>query len=221
MKVASKLFTQTIDLNETPICSLVIENPNLFYRLVTGLISDADFDLLVFSVNNEPVSIEKYTEITTDLFNLDFGSKKIENLLLRKVRQEFEFPDAREEFNKIRNELSQLLDKVLLDFDFPIVYTKDFDVGDLLKTFSLKISQQFYDKTSMFLEYFKIVNEIKNVNIFFTINIKSIFTSEEFDAFQKECKYQKYCLIDIENAVFPYKAENEFSIIIDKDLCEL
>ena len=80
MRIVHKDISNPIIINENKINILVLENKKFFIDKINELINqiNGDYgDYFLFDLNDEELLISKNCEILTDLFSLDFDSKKI------------------------------------------------------------------------------------------------------------------------------------------------
>ena len=86
MRIVHKDISNPIIINENKINILVLENKKFFIDKINELINqiNGDYgDYFLFDLNDEELLISKNCEILTDLFSLDFDSKKIKSAILK------------------------------------------------------------------------------------------------------------------------------------------
>lgn len=101
---------------------------------------------------------------------------------------------------------------------YSISYECDMDVTSILKSYKVQLEEDYDGLPELFLNYIKILHQLCNISIFFTINLKDYFNSNDIREIYKFCLYEKIILINLGNSEKGcYTSEKRY--IIDSDLC--
>ena len=85
MMLAFPFIEKPVEFFENKTSVIVIENPKMFRKTVSGFIeqSEGENGDLILSEKFEPIEFSKKVAVVSDIFNIDFSSKKI----LAKINQ--------------------------------------------------------------------------------------------------------------------------------------
>ncbi|MCI9518831.1 MAG: type II-A CRISPR-associated protein Csn2 [Clostridia bacterium] len=201
---------------------LIIENTSEFFALVSELKSQfagEDGNFILLKEDNR-ISFEKFGDIVSDVFDIDFVSKKIISSLYKKLDNLSKEDTLRLHLNKVNTCLAEfyndLFDKIDLSLTFDEVET-----SDLLKTANVSL-QVIYDSClEKIVCYINAMTQLKSIEFFVFVHLKSILSDNELDLLYKHCEREKVGLILIESCANRKKLSNEVAIIITSDLCEI
>lgn len=212
-----------ISLEEGNINVLEIYNKKLFYNLIT-ILNKSDNDMednqIVLMQNDERISIGKNVFVLTDVFNIDFNSKKILNKLYStlienvKNRQDDELENIT---LKLRNYLIEEINE--LPFEFSI--KSELELNDLLKAFELKIDTICYTTIVEKIEFIiDIISTLKIATILVIPNLKIYLDENELIEIYKYSIYNNVQLLIIENSNSEELLKYEIKNIIDEEFDE-
>ena len=179
-------FENKINFKEDKVNILEVYNKKLFCTIINFLNNqcndeeDEDNQIVLLDGDNRK-SIRQNVYILSDLFNIDFESKKIMNRIYNlieqniKNRQDFEL----EELSlKLRNFLIQEINE--LPFEFNI--ESEINVQNLIKSFNLRIDKSNYNSIVDKVEFIiNILSTLKIASILIIPNLK-VFLNDESEA---------------------------------------
>ena len=212
-----------ISLEEGNINVLEIYNKKLFYNLIT-ILNESDNSMednqIVLMQNNERVSIGKNVFVLTDIFNIDFNSKKILNKLYSTLIENIKNRQDDELENitlKLRNYLIEEINE--LPFEFSI--KSELELNDLLKAFELKIDTMCYTTIVEKIEFITdIISTLKIATILVIPNLKIYLDENELLEIYKYSIYNNVQLLVIENSNSEELLKYEIKNIIDEEFDE-
>ena len=212
-----------ISLEEGNINVLEIYNKKLFYNLIT-ILNESDNSMednqIVLMQNNERVSIGKNVFVLTDIFNIDFNSKKILNKLYSTLIENIKNRQDDELENitlKLRNYLIEEINE--LPFEFSI--KSELELNDLLKAFELKIDTMCYTTIVEKIEFITdIISTLKIATILVIPNLKIYLDENELLEIYKYSIYNNVQLLVIENSNSEELIKYEIKNIIDEEFDE-
>ena len=212
-----------ISLEEGNINVLEIYNKKLFYNLIT-ILNESDNDMednqIVLMQNDERISIGKNVFVLTDVFNIDFNSKKILNKLYSTLIENIKNRQDDELENitlKLRNYLIEEINE--LPFEFSI--KSELELNDLLKAFELKIDTIYYTTIVEKIEFIiDIISTLKIATILVIPNLKIYLDENELIEIYKYSIYNNVQLLIIENSNSEELLKYEIKNIIDEEFDE-
>jgi len=204
---------------------IVIENPHEFYNVVNTLNTQTSsscegFVLTEYDTMKE-IQLSKESDILIDYFNMEFNSKKIQNLINSKAIQLINNSELRVDFAESAKQITKFIDSVISRLEIRTISEKEIELIDILKLGNLKILEWYSTPLEMIVNYINIITKLKRIDILFLVNVKQILTEEEMLQLYKHCSYIKLNLVLIESKVPVRKLEDEEVIHIDDDLCEV
>ncbi len=218
-------FENKINFKEDKVNILEVYNKKLFCTIINFLNNqcndeeDEDNQIVLLDGDNRK-SIRQNVYILSDLFNIDFESKKIMNRIYNlieqniKNRQDFEL----EELSlKLRNFLIQEINE--LPFEFNI--ESEINVQNLIKSFNLRIDKSNYNSIVDKVEFIiNILSTLKIASILIIPNLKVFLNDEELVEIYKYSIYNNINLLIIENNKYEKLLKYEQKNIIDEEFDE-
>lgn len=201
---------------------LEIYNKKFFRRMIEILNGEeeAENNEIVLLDNEKRVELKKNVLVFTDLFNIDFNSKKIitkiYNELIESIKKRQD--DELENLTiKLRNYLIEEINE--LPFEFNI--NSEMEINDLLKAFNLKIDTTCYTTIVEKIEFIiNIIANLKMATILVIPNLKVYLEKEEIIEIYKYSLYNNIKLLILENSSNEKIENYEIKNIIDKEFDE-
>lgn len=211
-----------ITFEEGKINVLEIYNKKFFRRMIEILNGEeeAENNEIVILDNEKRVELKKNVLVFTDLFNIDFNSKKIitkiYNELIESIKKRQD--DELENLTiKLRNYLIEEINE--LPFEFNI--NSELEINDLLKAFNLKIDTTCYTTIVEKIEFIiNIIANLKMATILVIPNLKVYLEKEEIIEIYKYSLYNNIKLLILENSSNEKIENYEIKNIIDKEFDE-
>ena len=211
-----------ITFEEGKINVLEIYNKKFFRRMIEILNGEeeAESNEIVLLDNEKRVELKKNVLVFTDLFNIEFNSKKIitkiYNELIESIKKRQD--DELENLTiKLRNYLIEEINE--LPFEFNI--NSELEINDLLKAFNLKIDTTCYTTIVEKIEFIiNIIANLKMATILVIPNLKVYLEKEEIIEIYKYSLYNNIKLLILENSSNEKIENYEIKNIIDKEFDE-
>ena len=212
-----------IVFEEGKINVLEIYNKKLFYNLITILNendSGQEDNQIVLFEDGIRVSIEKNVFVLTDMFNVDFNSKKITNKLYNLLAENIK----NRQYNELENislELRNYLIEEINELPFEFNMKSELELSDLLKAFDLKIDTMCYTSVVEKIEFFiAIISILKIATILVIPNLKTYLDDDELLEIYKYSIYNNVKLLVIESKSSDELLKYETKNIIDEEFDE-
>lgn len=221
LKLISRELELPIILSEEYVRLLIIENPTLFYNIVSQLnsqINGGSGSFVLFSDNQE-ISVESNGELIYDYYNFDFNDKKLLSLLYKTIEKEV----ASYHIEKI-HQANTYLNCLMMDIleDLPFAFSlDDITTNALLKALAVKFEVDYETLEEKIICLINILIELKKCKFIIFVNLKSILSDEQLLHIYHHCNLEKICLLLIENSQLRTKLSMEKALIVTEDRCEI
>ena len=220
MKLAHFELEQPIEFEQEKIISWVIEDSQTFWKFSKELINQINGISGKFVLSNDlkTLKLESDAQIITSLFDVDFSSKKITNLISKRLLRTVAEDEYLIKFNEIAKDIKFFLEEVVSDADLP-VEIGDFEQDDLIKLANIKASESnlFFENL---VNYLELVLNLLCPKLLVLVNIKQYLNVKQLEDFKKFLMYQ-----DVSVLFLDYMFSNNIkcdskTYFLDKDLCE-
>lgn len=224
MRIVHKDISNPVIINENKINVLVLENKKFFIDKINELINqiNGDYgDYFLFDLNDEELSISKNCEILTDLFSLDFDSKKIKSVIFNELKNISNSEVFYIKIRELEKNIRDLILEIMYESDFELELDEDFDITKLLKIYDISISKSYDTLIEKFITYIDILTDVLKIKVIFCVNLLNLFDEVDRIEIYKYLLLKKKKVVFIENYYESYDLEYEYKYIIDKDICEI
>lgn len=217
-------FENKINFDEEKVNILEIYDKKLFRNLISDINEqcngEEENNNIILIKDSKRQKINKTIYLLTDLFNIDFNTRKIINKIYSLIAQNIKNRQD-DELEKIILQLRKYLIEEINEIPFEFNMNSEIDIGDLLKIFEVKIDSTCYTTIAEKVEF--IINLIANLKIAEILvipNLKSYLNEEELVEIYKYSIYNNIKLLIIENnksnKILKYEQKN----IIDENFDE-
>ncbi|MBQ8472411.1 MAG: type II-A CRISPR-associated protein Csn2 [Bacilli bacterium] len=222
MNLKISYFDNNLSFNNESIQVIEIENKKMFYRLISDLVllknGEKLNELYFFDDKNEELNIGSRVEVYVDFFQIDLNSKKNISALTKKISSNLTDIEKDELFNSFKK-LYKSFNRILNEFELPIVINDNLIIEDILKLFkiSFKASNDLLDNLLLLIE----IEKSLNLNeILFFINLKQYLNKDELEELYKYAIYNSIKIVLIDSQSYGATINYEKKLIIDNDLEE-
>lgn len=216
-------INNVFEINNGFVNSLVIENRDLFFRLLkdVSLAVEGIEGSAVLSKEHKPISFPKNVEILSDFINFDINNKS----LITKITSALEKASLDEEnymeTQRLMGEIEVQLSKWAFEFPCDIVPTKITPLS-LIKSAGIELRNSYegrFGEAEKLLDYMELVREFDCDKLFITVNMRAFFADDIVEKFIETVISNEIKLLMIENKSYSIlKGEKRYTI--DEDLCE-
>lgn len=222
MKLVHPDFFFPIEISETEIPILILENPICFRKFIRQIREQADGKegRWVFSENNQPLKIAKTCELILDPFALDVNQKKMLAFLYERVEKYalssellLSWNHTQSYFQKVTEELLSVTD------EFALINRDEISITEFLKFMDVRFEENANDMIEYMIDYMRISAQTLGTRLFVLCNLKLFFDSQEIEYLYEQALYHKFCLLLVEGKVPDQKDKKEKWLIVDKDNC--
>lgn len=220
MKLAHFMLEQPLNFNQDKIVSWVIEDSQHFWKFTCELLKQNQGEIGNFVLSNslKTLKLDTDVEIMTGPFDIDFSSKKITNMIAKKLLKTSIDDDYSMQFEEISQKIKSLLNELVIDANLP-VEVGDLEQDDLIKVANVKINQsdKFFEHLTNYLE---LILNLSNPKLLICINVKPFIKQEDMIEFNQFLLYQDVCVLFIDYLYSPNIICDTHTYFLDKDLCE-
>lgn len=216
-------FEEKIVFKDGYVNIIEIYNKKLFYNIIKLLnCYNSEYDnQIVLYENDKRIEIEKNVFVLSDIFNIDYNSKKIINKLYNIISDNV-YNRQDDELENINLKLRSYLIEEINELPFEFSINSDIDVNDILKLYNLKIDTDCYDSLVDNIEYIiNIISTLKIASVLVIPNLKVYLDEKELLEIYKYSIYNNVRLLIIENnkceKIMKYERKN----IIDEEFDEI
>lgn len=220
MKLVYKDVGHIIKFEKGYACELVVENKNLFLRIATDLVSQADGSSgdAIMSINNKPVEMARYADVTTQFAPFELNRKSLINKLINALERKAVDGENYSLSNDLLNRIERFVAEISDDFDLECECTK-LSVGNILKSLGIEIVSEDKHSLEQLLDYMEMVRRFDRDRLFIMINLRTYFSDNDTYEFIKSACSHDFSLLLLESTAFSALPDTK-RYIIDEDLCE-
>lgn len=219
MKLVNYEYDLNCDIN-TGLNYLVVENHKLFRTMIEKLRHQIlnEAGKYILSDGNTDIDLHKKSKLITDPFELEFNKstvlKNVYSDLKGMVEDEFFY----EKTLKLQCEINQFLSELISEYEIELEYDDKFDVLKFMKAIDLKVAGEHESFLDKIVIYMKTMNLLLGIKYFFFVNLSTYLEENEIEELRKECEYNEYTVVLIENK---YYNNGKEITLIDDDLCRV
>lgn len=214
-KLETRLSSEKINI-------VVAENASTFCGICGDLfdaINGCGEEFVLVNDEDKEVGLAKVGLIISNPFEVDIHDKKLAGKLYtelsRILDENFSF-----ETTKIGDDIAELMKKLDAESPVPIDYEEVLPTQGLLKMCGVSVKEDCDSLAEKLGNYLSAVFLLCGISCVFFVNLKSYFTDAELEEIYKLMRYNNVLCLSLESAV-RNKRDDEFTLIIDNDLCEI
>ncbi len=221
MKLSHVDFQTQFDLSSENFHCLVVEDPHTFAKYCEELNDGINEDSGNFCLcdNDKIFKMGKYCLMISDILNLEEDGKKMTNKIFSDLKNIAD-NEYLAEWYKLKQEILCFLGKINSSSLCALEYDEENDVSTLFKAFNVRLNHEGNSLLEKLVIYIKANAFYLGIKYFFFVNLKCFLRKEELLLLHKEASLSGVGIFLLENT-FREKIENEKTVVVDKDLCEI
>lgn len=221
MKLNVNYIDNSLNINDSNVLCVEIENKKYFYRFIKDLTNISNGigneDVIVYEDDKE-INLTNKIKILVNYFDLELNNKKLSNDIVKYINdnidEEIKFKLSQEILKIIK-----IYKNVLNEFDIPLVIDENLSVESITK--NLKIS---LDEKSELLENLLLLIDLERTikcnELLVFVNLKQYLSKEELNELYKYSLYNKIKIILVDSQCYGVTLNYEKKLIIDESLEE-
>ena len=219
-------FEKKINFEENTVNVLEIYNQKLFSNFIRCINEQSNGEeeednKIVLMDEEKRVKIGRSVYVLTDLFNIDFNSKKIISKIYNVLDQNVKNRQDNEVENiilQLRNYLIEEINEIPFEFNI----NSEIEILDLLKIFNVKIDKSCYTTMVEKIEFIiNVLSNLKIAEILVIPNLKTYLDENEIIEIYKYSMYNNIKLLVVENIRSEELLKYENKNIIDENFDEI
>ena len=176
MKLKINGFDNEIVFNEENINVLLIEDVKCFSHIIEVLndkINGIELnEIFLLDEKNEELRMDKRMYLLLDIFNIDYNSKKVLNVIYKLISDNIE-KNQDYEMEKRTSELRHYIIQEINELPFEFVMKNEIEITEILKLYNLKIDSENYISVLERIELLiDIISTMKIADILIIPNLK-------------------------------------------------
>lgn len=224
MKLSYANSIMSIDVKEDCVSTLIVENKQLFRKMVLELASQltGEEGPWVLGDKEKLLSIDKSIHFVQNPLCTDMNQKSI----LTKLQKDLisTCNDLVVEVSQINQRLQSLYATLSASYPLELEYNEYATAQDLIKLGGFSFYQMPTDDLLGLLSYIEVVNDLLHPPLFVLVNLGAIANCDELQVFYKSITAKNINVICLESNVDnlgPIDKNRENRYILDKDYCLL
>ncbi len=222
MKLVHPDFFFPIEISETEIPILILENPICFRKFIRELREQAEGreGRWVLSEDNAPLKIAATCELILDPFALEVNQKKMLTSLYDRIEKTAASSELLLSWNQAESYFQKVTEELLSASDeFSLIYRNDISIIDFLKFMNVRFEEDTNDVMEYIIDYMRMSAQVTGTRLFVLCNLKLFFDSQEIEYLYEQAQYDKFYLLLVEGYTPDQKKKEEKWLIVDKDNC--
>lgn len=220
MKLAHIALENQIDFKDDKIVFWDIEDTQIYYEFVKELKNQIDGEdgNFVLSSNLKSIKLDSNAEIIVGPFDMDFDSKKIANLISKRIVKTAVEDEYFIKFQTIEKSIMEYLRNLIIDADLP-VEVGPIEIENLIKASSFKTSESnsFYDNL---VNYVSLLLNLSKPKLLILVDIKRYIKPESFTQFLNFLQYEDINVLFVDCFLRKILNNGARTYFLDKDHCE-
>ena len=209
-----------IDISETYVPSLVIEEPTFFRSVLTDLYAQTSGEdgRFTLSNNDKNMPFGTWVEVIDNCLQLNLNTKPLVNKILSAMEKTAMAEDLFLETVNLLQQLEVYVNKLAFSFDCDIVCERC-TVAGVLKGIGIALRDDYEDPLERLADYMELVREFDRDKLFVLVNLRTCFADSHLNRFLETVRTHGYRVLLLD-CFARDKLELEKRITIDNDLCE-
>lgn len=195
---------------DKPIIQIIFENNVDFRNFIENI-----EDNVIFSENDESLELNKKVIIINNIYDIDINDKKNITFLYKNIVNQLS-EKQKESFDKINNELLNVIKDINNTNDYGIDFEDSFDITKILNLYQVKFCLDEKNYLEKLTKYIEITSRVSKINTFISFSLIRILSEEEVNFLVKELSFNKINLIDFD---FQNSKKEIKYYEIDEDWC--
>ena len=174
MMLSYEYLNDAVELSNSKIPVLVIENKKIFRQALRSFLDDTVEELFTFSQDFKPFDFNKRGFFISNAIDLDFQNKKLVNKI-NSLMQKTAVNECGEDLASIQTLLINLFDKLNKMYDFEYDSNFEIDYSSILKLLQFNIDTSSHDLPQLLISYIILLNKYLKFDFFDNNELEGIY----------------------------------------------
>jgi CRISPR type II-A-associated protein Csn2 len=191
--------------NDNTIPTIIAEDFSCLFQLQHDLSKQCDGEIGDFSIydDDKVFNFENEVEIIDNPFSININSRKTINYLYKHLAKNFSSSPYIGDFNKISNQIFELLDNLKKDTFYNFIYDKSIDIDDIIKITSVRYNVSYRNPDELLCSYIDILKETSKIKIVFFFHLLYLFPENVVLQILQHCRRNNFMPIIVEKSSSP------------------
>ena len=180
MMLSYEYLNDAVELSNSKIPVLVIENKKIFRQALRSFLDDTVEELFTFSQDFKPFDFNKRGFFISNAIDLDFQNKKLVNKI-NSLMQKTAVNECGEDLASIQTLLINLFDKLNKMYDFEYDSNFEIDYSSILKLLQFNIDTSSHDLPQLLISYIILLNKYLKFDLFVLHSLYDFLDNNELE----------------------------------------
>lgn len=226
MKIILPAFDTHLEFIDNYINVIQVENPTLLTNFISSIhmltLKESPPEKILLVEDDDFLDFSKSCTLLTDLFNIEFNSKKLITKICSKINTFYlDQYELKVELETLIHKMSLNLKTILLNFDFEVSASDNIEISDLIKFLQVKIDlisgSPLLDTLLLFID---INSEFQVSNLLIFVNLKKYFSEDDLITIYKHAINKQICILTFEQGCPQNLLKYEQRLFIDNNFNE-
>lgn len=218
MMFSYEYLNDAVELSNSKIPVLVIENKKIFRQALRSFLDDTVEELFTFSQDFKPFDFNKRGFFISNAIDLDFQNKKLVNKI-NSLMQKTAVNECGEDLASIQTLLINLFDKLNKMYDFEYDSNFEIDYSSILKLFQFNIDTSSHDLPQLLISYIILLNKYLKFDLFVLHSLYDFFDNNELEGIYETLSLSHINILILSSSKSRHISKFEEIHILDPDLC--
>lgn len=219
MRIVTNLFDADIEVNDSDVLELVVENHRILYNFISDIYEQIQGSegSTILSDDDEIIKISKNTELITNYIPFELNEKRLVTKIQGLLEKEALNTDNFQMTMRILADIERYVYKLSESFPYELEF-HGINVAALIKMCNLSIIDDSISVVEKIYNYMNIVRDLMGERLFIFVNMRSYFNDQDLQMFIDTVIAHKFRVLLVDNKD-SIKLDGMRKIIVDNDLC--
>lgn len=220
MKIVHPEWIRSLEWKDFSPAYLVIEEPGMYYSLVTELTRQIESGEGNFVCSHEEKILDmgKDSLLIRDLWNVDLNQKKLLNGVLANLKN-LALEDYYIETQQILCQIGEYVQSLLDSSMEPLLWNEEMDISVLLKMVGVSLGNP-EDPLERLMDYIRLAQEFLHIRLVILVGMRAFLKNDIYISFCRELASRGIFVLFLEGGQ-PERLLGEKMLILDEDRCEI
>lgn len=212
-------FDTKIDINSGDIYQFTFENPSFLHEFLNDIVNKNETHYL-YNDKYDEIDFNNSILLIDSIINLDVNNKKMLSTIYDNFQKCEMSDELKEEYIHLENNIIAFMNKVQFESTIPIEFDISLQLKDLFAITKTRVESDSLNYFEELVLYLKLNHVLMKKSIFIICFLDAFLNKNQLDILSKEMMLIN-CSIFIINNHQSNKFEQNKTILVDNDLCEL